>query len=154
MAHEGKHFCCTYKNCDEKFVCKDDLSNHLLGHEGQFHFICHLCGKVIIIKHPSITTQTCIWDTRYLSVVNAVSMQQTMFRISTDICKFVMSNPQFHVLLKDVQRSFHARSILETISNEHIRQVNSTYVMFVVKFFYYPTSIKLHMKSQEHQNKR
>ena len=45
MAHEGKHFCCSYENCDEKFLRKDDLNNHLLAHEGKFHFICHLSGK-------------------------------------------------------------------------------------------------------------
>ena len=135
MTHEGKHFSCTYKNCDENsYIKMTQLITFLDMKVSSISYAIYV-ARVIIIKHHTITTQTCIWDIRYLSVVNAVSIQLTMFRISTDICKFVMSNPQFHVLLKDVQRSFHARAILETLSNEHIRQVNSTYVMCAVKFF-------------------
>ena len=45
VVHKGKCYICTYENCKDSFLRKDDLNSHLLGHEGKYRFVCHICGK-------------------------------------------------------------------------------------------------------------
>ena len=45
VEHHGKHFTCTYDDCDEVFKRKDQLSIHLMKHKGEATFICGACNK-------------------------------------------------------------------------------------------------------------
>ena len=45
IEHHGKHFKCTYADCDEVFKRKDQLNIHLMKHEGGAIFICSACNK-------------------------------------------------------------------------------------------------------------
>ena len=48
--HEGYCFKCNCEDCNQEFVCKDQLKVHILEYNGKYQFICECTVKVTTIK--------------------------------------------------------------------------------------------------------